>query len=169
LTRLLEEAHSEEKMTLIGVTLDHMNNLMNRASTQTGVKLLEMKNCKSLKSIQFFFNDASKENIAELSQKIDQCFQRIGWEKLFLPSSNLKKCVGVVEYKGPFLTISQSVEIQFTSYKFEEMSFLRSLQTPLFSLVDPFGIAQIPMEIVRLLIGDEKEFYINFMVATLNR
>jgi three-Cys-motif partner protein len=155
----------------IGVTLDHMNNLMNRDSTQTEIKSFELKSCKCLKSIQFFFNDASEENITELSRKIDVCFRlrHTNWKRSILPSSDLEKCVRVVEYKGPFLAISQSIEIHFTTYKFEEMSVVKSLQTPLFSLVDPFGIKQIPMEIVRLLIGDGKEFYINFMVATLNR
>jgi hypothetical protein len=148
----------------ISVTLDHMNNLMKRS--RNAVESVEL-NC--LKTIEFVFNDASKGNIAELSQTIDQCFQRKEWEKIILPSSDLKKCIGVVEYKGPFLTIGQSIKIYFTTFEFEEMSFLSEIQSPQFSLVDPFGIAQIPMATVRLLIEHGKELFLNLMVATLNR
>jgi hypothetical protein len=145
----------------IGVTLDHMDNLMKRP--QKAIAL------ECLKTIEFVFNDAEIENITELRRKIDEYLLSKNWEMSILPLSNLKKCVQVVEYKGPFLTISQSIKIYFTTFKFEEMSFMSELHPPLFSLIDPFGIAQIPMAAVRLLIDHGKELFLNLMVATLNR
>jgi hypothetical protein len=150
----------------IGVTLDHMNNLMARESTQATFESFELNR---LNTVLFIFNDSSQDNIKKLSEKIDEGFQQLNWEKWYSPCSISGKSFPAFEYKGPFLSKSQSIRICFTNYKFHEMSFLVGLQSPLFSLIDPFGIAQIPMEIVSMLIGDRKEFYINFMVSTLYR
>jgi hypothetical protein len=150
----------------IGVILDHMNKLMSKDTTQTAIQSFKLKR---LNTVMFVFNDHSRYNIEKLREKIDEGFQQLKWEKWDSSCSISGKSFPSFEYSRPFLSISLSIKICFTHYKFEKMSFLEGLQPPLFSLIDPFGIEEIPMEIVSLLIGNGKEFYIKFMVATLNR
>ena len=151
----------------IGVTLDHMKNLTERDTNPVTQTVIESLGLDCLKTIKFHFNDYSRQNIADLRKKIDEGLKKEKWQ--IFRSRTLYKYEQVVEFIGPFLTISQSIKIYYTTYKFEEMSFLKQLQPPLFSLIDPFGISQIPMSSVSLLIGSGKEVFINLMAATVNR
>ena len=144
----------------ISVLIDCMNNLLLRTSTDEANFIL-------LKTVEFYFNDASPQNIDELSLKISQQFEDYGWDENVLPAS--KPFRKIVEYIGPFGSTKQSVRIYFSAKKFDKITFFDELQPPMFSFIDPFGIAQIPMKMVSKLLGNEREIFINLMVGTLNR
>ena len=124
---------------------------------------------RCLKSVEFFFNDASEDNITKLKAKIIQQLTSFGWLIITDESAS------VVDFEGPFfesedLTIKQSLRINFTSNKFEVMGdSYAELRQPVFTFLDPFGIKQIPMRCVERLVGEGKDILINLMVGTLNR
>lgn len=70
-------------------------------------------------------------------------------------------------------TVQQSFRIHFTVGRFEDLEFKPDpdpkQEVPLFSLIDPFGVGQIPMSAVRPLIGDNKAILLTLMVAALDK
>jgi hypothetical protein len=150
----------------IHVVVDHMNNLQKRQGAR---KFIEQSEIEVFKSVAFFFNDAEKSNIENLVKKIDKRFELLEWRKTIQEYFNSGPYYMRAEYEGRFLSKRQSIMIIFSTYKFEEIPFLANLPAPLFSLVDPCGIAQIPMKAIRQLMGNGREIFINLMVWTLNR
>ena len=145
----------------IYVAVDHMNNLQQRKEKS---KDIESSKINVFKSVRFFFNDLDENNIRNLITLVDERFKLLGW-KTTTAQNESYFCLMTAE--GPFLSRRQSIEIIFSTFKFEKIPF--SFPAPLFSLIDPCGIAQIPMEKIRTLMGDRKEIFINLMVGTLNR
>jgi three-Cys-motif partner protein len=150
----------------IHVAVDHMNNLMQRQGAR---EIIENSEIEVFKSVNFFFNDADKSNIKSLEKRVDERFMLLGWKKTMKNPIHRRSFETIVEYEGSFLSKMQSIMIIFSTFKFEEIPFLADLPAPLFSLVDPCGIAQIPMASIRQLMGDGKEIFINLMVWTINR
>ena len=149
----------------ISVLIDHMENLFGRKKTQERIEFV-LNRC--LKTVEFFFNDASKDNIANLRVRIDQQMTSFGWRKTAESAS-------AVDFEGPFFestnsAITQSLRINFSAKTFEVMEdSYAELRQPMFSFLDPFGIKQIPMKSVERLVGEGKDILINLMVGTLNR
>ena len=146
----------------ISTVIDHMKNLFGRKKTQE--KLRGVRN-RCLKTVEFFFNDASKDNIAKLRVKIDQQMTSFKWRKTAESAS-------AVDFEGSFFEseIKQRLRINFTVNKFEDMGdSYAKLRQPVFTFLDPFGIKQIPMKCVGRLVGEGKDILINLMVGTLNR
>jgi hypothetical protein len=152
----------------VAVLLEHMTKLMHKESTQNQLDSIQLT---CLNTIEFIFNDSNLDYIKALYLKISSCFQTLNWVETNVDfPSTFEECYKAVEYEGPFLSIQQSIRIYFTFYEFKDLSFLAELQprTPLFSLIDPFRVADIPMSVVRQLIGNGKLALLNLMVANLD-
>jgi hypothetical protein len=145
------------------VLLNHMQKLMHKESTQNQLDSIQLTR---LNTVEFIFNDSNDDYIKALYLKISACFQTLNWEETNVDLSSYKKCYKAVEFEGPF---HQFIRIYFTNYEFQEMSFLADLEPETCILIDPFGVADIPMPIVRKLVGNGKHVLLNLMVATLDR
>ena len=163
-----------------------MKNLINRTSK-------DLPSIEVLKTVEFVFNDKKLEYITELNTKTNGYFLSLKWEEktnLDFRSFPIVSCelckkdhavcnvveyTGPLEYTGPFKQsrpTKQSIRIYFTNYCFQKiLPFLKMLQPEihLFSLIDPFNARDIPMYVVKKLIGDNKDVLLNFMVANLDR
>jgi hypothetical protein len=164
------------------VTLEHMENLTRAKNTKYELYKTRLTR---LNTVEFIFNDANRDYIVALYKKISACFHSLNWEETNVDSSSFSNCYKAVEYEGPFLSVRQSIRIYFTFYEFKDMTFLAEFQTqpqpqlqaqalfqfqtPLFTLIDPFNVTQIPMSVVRQLIGEHKDVLINLMVGQLDR
>ncbi len=118
--------------------------------------------------VRFIFNDVKEGYIHTLINLVSDILRSSGWEEIEVFPQEVWKYVKAVEYSKMFNSKRQSILVIYTNYKFTDMNFLAHIPPPALSVVDPFGIAQIPMESIRWLIGEEKDFFINLMVAPLN-
>ena len=149
--------------------VNHMTTLEGRQTTKDVFPSIKLK---CLNTIEFIFNDVNLDYLKELCTRIQDYFISLNWTETALDFRSFPECYKAVEYTGNFLSIKQSIRVYFTNYEFKMMMpFLDALQpeTPLFSLIDPFGVTNIPMAIVSKLIGETKYVLINFMVAKLDR
>jgi hypothetical protein len=149
----------------IAALLEHMQKLMDKESFLNELDSIPLTR---LNTVEFIFNDSNLDYVKALHLKIRDGFRSLNWEETNVDSSSFSKCYKGVEYEGPML---QFIRIYFTNYEFKEMSFLVELepQTPLCTLIDPFGVADIPMSVVRQLVDNGKLVLLNLMVATLDR
>ena len=69
------------------------------------------------------------------------------------------------EFSGP---VVHRMRVNYSNKKFQDME-LDKIPSPLFSFVDPFGIAAIPMDAMEKIIGSDREVFLNLMVCTINR
>ena len=118
--------------------------------------------------VRFIFNDANKCHIDSLIELVSDVLKLSGWEEREVFLQEAWTYAKAVEFSKTFNSKRQSIMVIYTNYRFEEMTFLADIPSPMLSVIDPFGIAQIPMESIRWLIGDEKDFFINLMVAHLH-
>jgi three-Cys-motif partner protein len=123
---------------------------------------------ESVLPLRFIFNDADESHIGLLIQLVSYVLRLSGWEEQEDFPEEVWRYVKAVKYSATFNSKCQSILIIYTNYKFEQMTFLADIPPPMLSVIDPFGIAQIPMESIRWLIGEEKDFFINLMVAPLH-
>ena len=116
-------------------------------------------------SILFIFNDLNHKDdlmifIEEYLKKNKNDFEiyhknnKIELSKIYVNS----KCSGTLK-----------IFIEFSRLKFENMAArFQSIEGPVFSLLDPFGI-KLPRDVVKLLMGKERDLLINFNVNYTNR
>jgi three-Cys-motif partner protein len=144
----------------IAVLLEHMQKLLDNQSNP-----LDSIGRKRLNTVKFIFNDKNLDYINALYLKISACFGSLKWKET-KDLSSFSERYKAVEFEGAAL---QVIRIYFTNYEFKEMSFLADLEPETFILIDPFGVAGIPMPIVRKLVGNGKHVLLNLMVKHLDR
>lgn len=156
----------------IQAALVHMEVLKKRSSFKDRLK---EAGSTCLRAVEFIFNDFEESYIVELYSKISRCFNALDWQEDVLDPESCpvtsSRIFKSIELTGPFLTIRQCFRIHFTIDKFENVKFKPEPEpgVPLFSLIDPFGVAQIPMTAVRPLVSDNRTVLLNLMVAALDK
>ena len=123
-------------------------------------------------AVDFIFNEANADHLKCLKDVVEERFRLHGW--VIIEQETIEGVEKVV-YQGEVVPRSEfsspivrRMRVNYSNKKFEDME-LDKIPSPLFSFVDPFGIAAIPMEAMEKIIGSDREVFLNLMVGTINR
>ena len=123
-------------------------------------------------AINFFFNDVNADNLKCLKGVVEERFRLYGWK---ISEQETIEGVEKIVYEGEVVPQSEffpatviRMRVNYSNKKFQDMD-LEKIPSPLFSFVDPFGIADIPIDAMEKIIGSNREVFLNLMVGTINR